>query len=632
MEKFHLLSFLKRPLKRYDFTYSRELFIPALGLIPLAYVFYTGFLNLPPILTNVVVFTSIFVGLSVVLHWRKNYFIIPLLFVYLGLFILPLTWLWRGLEFDDNVLMGIFPFNDGMNYLVDAYRLLMGLGTMIMYNGRPLFSGLLAFFMWIFDGNIQIALAVFCAGAAISIFLLALEVREIAGPFAAGITSAVLFYFYLPFLGRINTENLGLIFGALALPLLLRGARKSSLTTLAIGAFTLSIALNARPGALFTLPILVLWSWVNRKTFGWKAPLILIGAIAIGFILNNYLIKSISMNEKDTFSNFGHSLYGLASGYKGWAYVYKAHPELNNTSNVLPLALELIRKNPFLLFVGILLNYKDYFTPQGMFYIMNFSDQQLWISWILYLITLVGFFRLVKSRDGKHWSLFLFLVAGIFLSLAVIPNNDYGLRILMATNPVNALVAGLAFLPIQNQQKKDVGNIRTVFLEVYAVILGVVCVLGPLVVVNFPHAIHPLSVLDCPEGTEQISVIVTPGSYINIVRNGPTFGFLPEVKKSDIKTRLDDYYRQGNVPYILTDFPAFERLVKRLKPGDTILMGLNLVELNIGDGPHKFVFLVTRTNQIQKIGDVNNFCARLSTEDRLRGNRFYYDQSIDINE
>ena len=623
-------SIFKKFFEKHDFTFSRELFAPAIGLFPLIYVFYIGFNHLPPALTNIVVFMMIFIGLSIVLHWRKNHFIFPLLFVYLGLFLVPLVWLWRGLEFDDNVLLGIFPFNDGMNYLTDAYRLLMGLDTMILYNGRPFFSGLLSFLMWIFDGNIQIALALICAGAALSIFLLALEVREIAGPFSAGMASTILFYFYLPFLGRVNTENLGLILGVLALTLLLNGARKNSLPTLAIGSFTLSMALNARAGAFFVLPALVLWIWFHRKTFGWKASLILIGVMSIGFMLNTYLIKTIALNEKDTFSNFGHSLYGMASGYKGWAYVYTVHPELDNTTNVLPLALELIRENPIPLFIGILLNYKDYLSPVGMFYIMDFHGQQTWVSWILYLIMLAGFYRLVRSCHEKHWSLVLFLLAGIFLSLPAIPHNDNGLRVLMATNPITALVAGLAFLPIQNPQIRDVGSIRTVFLSAYAVAISAACVFGPMVVVNSPRVLPLLPVLDCPEGTEQVSVMVTPGNYIDIVRGGPAFGFIPEVRKSDLTTRLEDYYHQGSVPYdALTDFPAFESLVRRLLPGDTILMGLNLVELKEQDGPEQFVLLVTRTNRIEKIGDVNHFCASLYADDRLRNNRFYHDQSID---
>lgn len=155
--------------------------------------------------------------------------------------------------------------------------------------------------------------------------------------------------------------------------------------------------------------------------------------------------------------------------------------------------------------------------------------------------------------------------------------------------------------------------------------LGLVCLLGPILVWRFPYNIPPIPALMCPKGTEQISVIVTPGSYINIVRDGPTYGFLPEVKKVDIKARLDQYHYDGNLPFILEEFPTFEKLIMKFKPGDTILIGVNLVELNIGNGPNEFVFLVTRTDQIQQIGGANHFCARLSTAERLDGNRFYYE-------
>ena len=73
-------------------------------------------------------------------------------------------------------------------------------------------------------------------------------------------------------------------------------------------------------------------------------------------------------------------------------------------------------------------------------------------------------------------------------------------------------------------------------------------------------------------------------------------------------------------------------MVKKLRPGETILIGLNQNELKNGDGPRQFVFLVTRTDQIQKIGAVNHFCARLAMAERLRGNRFYYDVSVEPKE
>jgi hypothetical protein len=603
--------------------------IPVIGFGLLGYVFYTVYWSIPPVLNNVLFFMLIFTGLSSMLSCTQKYATIPLFVMYLVLFFVPIIWLRRGIEFDDNVLMGIFPFNDGMNYLTDAYRLLLGQGTMILYNGRPIFPGFLAFIMWLFGGNLQAALALLCVCASLSVFLLAVEVREIFGALAAGLTSTVLFYFAEGFLGRVNTENLGVILGALALALLLRGARFESPVYLTLGMFTLSIALNARPGALFVLPILLIWSWVNRKIYGIKLLFFLTVFMLVGFLINNSQTRLFAESDKTAFSNLGHSLYGLAAGYKGWEYIYAVHPELNNTSNVLPFALELIRENPFLLILGVFLNYKDYFSPDTMFYIMNFNEQQSLIGFILYIFMILGLFQLIRSRHTPVSSLLLFMSIGIFLSMAVIPYNDNGFRILMATNPVQALIIGLAFFRLEKRPPLGSRQAFIVLPPLYSVILGVALVIGPFLVAGFPLSIPPLPELGCDEGEEQISLMVVPGSYINVVKTGPDFGFIPKVKAGDIKIRLDNYYSRGYVPYdSLSAFPELERLVRRLKPGDTLLIGLNLLELNIENGPTKFVFLLTRTNTIELEEKVNHFCTKLATEGRLRNNRFYYDRSV----
>ena len=619
-------------LKKIEHGLFMNKFLPAFGLIPLAYVFYAGFIDLPPFLNTPVVFIALFTGLALVLHWQQKFFVFSLLIGYLGLFFLPLTWLWRGLEFDDNVLMGIFPFNDGMFYIVDAYRLNAGLGTMILQNGRPLYPGLLAFFMWIFDTNLQYALALFCVLTGLAIFLLALEIREIAGPYSAALSTAILFYFTLPYIGRVHTENLGLIFGALGLALLLWGSRKYNLSALAFGSLALSMGLNARAGAFFVLPFLVYWGWTKREIFGWKLTLILLGSSSIGFLANSYLLNGFAVEGRVAFSNFWFSLYGLAAGYKGWAYIFTVHPEFSNYSpNTASVVLDLILKQPWMLVWGILLNYRDYFSPNGMFYIMRFDEQQLWMYWILYLMMCVGGYRLIKLRHETHWSLVLFLTIGILLSMSLIPHNDGALRVLMTTNPISILVVSMAFATTQNDQKEIQELKRLQTLKSFVVLLTIACIVGPPIVARLHRDIPPLAVLKCPEGTEQVSLYVTPGSYINVVKEGPAFGFLPEVKKVDIKARLDDYYIRGDVPFdALTNFPAFERTLKGFVPGDTILIGLNLVGLHEGYGPEKFVFLITRTKQIKHIGEVNDFCARLPSDERLKSNLFYFDQTVEV--
>lgn len=627
----YLTELVKNKIEK-RFSCYQSVFLPMLGLIPLVYVFYAGFIDLPPLLNSLNIFFALFIGLSLVLYWRHQFFVVPLAIGYIGMFFLPLTWLWRGLEFDNNILMGIFPFNDGMFYLMDAYRLLMGLDRMMAPNMRPMFSGVLTLFMRIFDGNIQISLALFAVLTALSVFFLALEVRDFAGPVAAGLTTTILFYFQLEFLGRVHTENLGLILGALGLALILRAARMENVPALLFGGLSLSLALNARAGAMTIFPLLILWAWFNRKIFSWKTSVFLTFSIALGFVINAILVDSFSPKDVVPFANYWLSLYGLAAGYKGYAYILSVYPDISYTTNVAPYVVDHILKNPVMLLYGILLSFKDYFTPNIMFELMRFRSQQNAISYFLYFASLIGVVRLLKIRHSLQGSLVIYLLVGVLLSVAVIPTNDGLQRALIATNGVNALVAGLAFMPRKYPPKNFFYNVHPSILEIYAVVLGVICFASPFIVRQFPLQLPSVPVLSCPQGATQISVIVSPGSYINIVNKGPQFGFLPEVKREDIRTRLDDYHYNDNFPYILSEFPTFEHLIKNLRNGDTILIGPNLIERNIGNGPEQYIFLVTRTNTIEQIGAVNNFCARLSTADRLKSNRFYYDLSIDMEE
>lgn len=615
--------------RKRSFLANKNFIIALLGVLPLVYVFYAGFYDLPPILTNMSVFISIFLGLSLILIWNNIYFNALFLILCLGLFFLPLTWLWRGLEFDFNVLMGIFPFNDGMYYLKDAYRLLVGLNATMAPNGRPLYIGMLAFLMWSFGNNLQAALALFCAVTAISIYLLVLEIREIAGPFSAGMTATILFYFSLSFIGRVYTESLGLAFGALALSMLLKGARKTSRASLIFGSFSLSLALNVRAGAFFTLGALLLWAWGNRTLIGKSVLFGMMSAICMGFLMNIAVLKLIGGPDGMMFSNYGHTLYGLASGYKGWAYIYTIHPEFNNETNVFPYAFELILKRPSSLLIGMLLSYKDYFTPEKMFTLMRFRAQQSLVSWILYLISIIGLYRLIKLSKTLHFSLVLYLLGGILFSVALIPPVDDGLRALIATHPVNALIAGMAF-SLTKDGKQEYPGKKMFLSEIFMIFLTIVCGIGPLIVISFPRLIPSLPSLNCPKGTKQISVIVSPGSYINIVKRGKPFGFIPYIRKEDIKTRFDSYHYQQNHPFVLTEFESFEEVVKKLQDGDTILMGFDLAERNIKDGSGHLVFLITRTVQIHNFGGINNFCARLAAENRLRNNNFYFDLSINL--
>ena len=605
----------------------RNVLIILAGLFSLAYVFYAGFFILPPHLYNLTIFSLIFFGLSSLFNSKDNYLKVFTFFVFLGLCFLPITWLWRGVEFDSLEFMGIFPLNDGKEYLADAYRLLWGLNFTEMSTRRPVFIGLFSFILWIFNSDIQIALGIFCVGTAISLYLLAAEIREIAGFIAAALTSTMLIYCYFPYVGRVYTENLGLSLGALGLALLLKGARLKRPNVLSMGAFTLSLALNVRAGAFFVLPALVTWSWVNKKTLGRWIPYLLVGAISVGFAINFLLAKIIGSQQGFLFSNFGYTLYGLASGYKGWSYVISINPSGISETEVYRLALGLIHANPTALLFGVFMSFKDYLLPGTMFRFLNLGNMSEPVCYLLFLLSIIGLYQLIKFRKELHWSLVLALFAGCFLSVSFVPPIDDGIRAMTATIPINTFVAGFAFAVLPSGKQSNHSTNINIPLA-YSVFLAICCVFGPVMVKTFNHPVLPDFTLACPEGTEAISVMISRGSFINIVQEGPKYGFIPNIREQDVLARLNGYTSDGDLPWILQDMQSLERWVRILQPGETILIGLNLNEIGIGDGPRQIFYLVTRTSQIQKIGYVNHFCARMSTEARLKANRFYYDISV----
>ena len=85
-------------------------------------------------------------------------------------------------------------------------------------------------------------------------------------------------------MGSLLSENLGLALGAAALALLWDGVQSGRRWLLALGLFTLALALNARAGAFFALPALVIWL-VWREQDSWaKSDDVCLGGRGAGLL------------------------------------------------------------------------------------------------------------------------------------------------------------------------------------------------------------------------------------------------------------------------------------------------------------------------------------------------------------
>ncbi len=176
------------------------------------------------------------------------------------LFALPLSAMWNSGFSDGSIIGGLLPLNDPNAYSWEAGRLLEGENFTAWGSRRPLFTGMLASLLGLTQQNLQVTLAILVAITAISCFLLAREIQHQHGIAAGILVLTILFLFYRNYIGKLLTENLGLALGAVGFALLWRGAGQKQIDNCLLGILLLTLALNARAGAFFILPAIILWS------------------------------------------------------------------------------------------------------------------------------------------------------------------------------------------------------------------------------------------------------------------------------------------------------------------------------------------------------------------------------------
>jgi len=167
---------------------------------------------------------------------------------------------------------GILPWSDAYMHFVQAAQMAQDGFTARPFNGRFLYPGFFSSMLRLCGFNMQVAQVlvgvIFTGGLYVSVRSLIIR---------AGIAGTLLFALLIWLYWRdhgaslVMTEQLGLILGLLALPLLLSMCGRKSMVMLLGALLLLAVGFSARPGALFVLPMLVLFSgWTGWS--GWIFP------------------------------------------------------------------------------------------------------------------------------------------------------------------------------------------------------------------------------------------------------------------------------------------------------------------------------------------------------------------------
>jgi len=476
--------------------------------------------------------------------------------VTLSLFAMPLAGLWASGESQSTILSGLIPLFDAGTYYMDALQLMNGNPFSIFSARRPLFAGLLAVLLSITGHNLMISLAILTAMTGLACYVTAREIQRTHGAEIAVFILMVLFLFHRAHSGISMSESLGVTLGTLGFGLLWRGASTKNLLFIWAGLLTTTLALNARAGAFFMLPILILWSgWLLRedKLIPWKILFISASAVVLGFIFNLALTRLIAVSNGVPFANFSYTLYGLASGGKSWAYVFEVHPEVlgiqepEKTKIIYQLAFELIRANPMQTVQGALFNWKMLFSD-SWYNIYAYMGGENWqitaiTRWGMYLLCILGIFGWFRNRKDPIQSLVMAATIGIFISVPFLPPTDaYRMRPYAASIVIFAALPAMGLIIILNQIKKIPLNIldktsipQSSSMPAYTFVLILVLLVGPVLIKSTAKP-QSVQTTPCADGLTPIIVKFDEGTYINIKKqNDPFLDWMPNFHAGTFK-------------------------------------------------------------------------------------------------
>ena len=548
----------------------------------------------------------------------------------LALFAFALAGLWAIGQTQSAVFSGIVPLFDASDYYTDALRLTAGQDFSVFSARRPLFAGLLSVVLWATHHNLMGALSVFTLITALACYIAAKEIQRTSGAEVAVFVLIILFLFYRFHSGVVLSENLGLPLGTLGFALLWRGTADRKIPLMWLGFFVTTLALNARAGAFFVLPLLLLWGgWIFRKQdskFSLQFFVMGTSAMIAGFVVNFLIVRLLATPSGVPFANFSYTLYGLAAGGKSWIYVFESHPELYalqepyQSREIYRMAFDLIRSNPALLVKGALFNWSMLFsnTWYSAYSFVGGENQfvQNIAQWGLFLLCALGFVKWFRKPNDPLTSLVAVAAIGILFSVPFLPPTDaFRMRPYAVSMIVFGLLPGMGLLFLLETLKlrfvvkpdiERVGQNAAVFLSIPLV---VVMIVGPVIVKN-TGSLPQFEKVTCAPGLDLVSLRFDPGTYFNIVRqNEPGLDWMPVF-------HIGRFQRNS---HSLPDTNMIEWTAK-IEPMKSIFSTLDYNSM-------KSVLIVTPTELLPEPNTLWQICGEWETKEGLANYNIYYARS-----
>lgn len=559
--------------------------------------------------------------------------IVPLSFTLL-LFIFPLAGLWESGMSESVIVGGLLPYSDAHGYYMNAQRLLTGSYYTSFAARRPLFTGFLALLLWVSNNNLQITLSVMTVLAGLCCFLAAREIQNSFCSIAAALFTFLAFMFYRRFIGTTLSENLGLPLGMLGFSLVWGSLRKGTARVYLWGIFVITLALIARAGPFFILPLLMMTGAINlvRNKKG-RIFFLLIGFLLIiaGFGVNAWVAQRFGTPDNALFGNFSYSLYGIVKD-DGWDRIFIDHPEVSllaepqQSKAIYGLAIQTLLRDPLLALQGMLHQYVYFFTDVTWFSIYSYaSGDNIWVAWmihaLLFTLNLVAVTSWWKHRRDPHLLTALAVWLGVILSIPFVPpSHTHYLRAYAGAIPwIAALPAiGLSLIIKKFQRLSFLeGKRSTSASPLFSILTSglIVClaIFGPFLAFGKATIIKSNSIV-CPPGSEAAVGDLSQGSILLLHSGNHNIHHrVPDLAHGIFRMRVHGLPGEA-------DYLRFEAIPEQ--------MALGSIYDQISDGP--LWVLIPFEKKPSDWGSVL-LCGRVLRDEPFRDKRFFeVDQLIPI--
>ncbi|MDP2964826.1 MAG: hypothetical protein Q8N39_02170 [Pelolinea sp.] len=563
----------------------------------------------------------LFLTLIIKKRWVSN---LAAAIVIYSLFALSLVGLWASAYSENYVIAGLLPRSDAFYTYTGAIHL-MEKGYLNGFTSRrPIFGGLLGFVLWLFGGNLQFALITLTLFSATACYFFTIEVKRFLSPLAAVALFIVQFLFVRRFIGITMSENIGYILGAVSMTLFLimlrtfEVNRKRAWIYFFLGVLMITLAQAARPGAITTLPLLILFAlWVSRikKKVIWGKVILTILVIGLGFLLNLLLFRITSKENTTQTNNIGYGVYGLAVGGKGWEQIFFDHPEVNTLptgereSRIMQIVLTEISQHPENLIKGLGYQFSVLFSFQptnSLFSFVNSSHPGFTIILMAALFFLggLGIIACILKRSQPFYQMMLVFLGGFATSLVFAPayQTQY-MRVYAASIPLLALIPAVGLentlewsdkrfhvLKRINPNKDD--RVSITFI-IFSLSLTPIIFFGPIVMKLFA-GFKGLDPIGCDPGKQEAVIDFLPGTSVTIFENTPDkMTWVPNVSQFDYRRDIHSICCDDEVQY-------FENLLT----SGTLYPAVNLLD---GRG----LYLVAQIGQLPESRGTIRVCGKM---------------------